>query len=219
MRYRRCRSVQRGKARGKARRQRAGGYPIACSGRSTERVQFTASLPTIAFFGISGKKVSFAAALGWVRKSSIWTSRAFAWTLIAAALLCASVVLSLRYWFLPHIESYRDDIAAAISRAVDLHVTIGRISADWDGMRPHLKLERVVVYDRSGKPALDLDRVESTIAWRSLAALELHFEALDVYRPALEVRRDAHGKLSIAGIELAIDERRHSGFAEWLLDQ
>ena len=163
--------------------------------------------------------MSFAAALGWVRKSSIWTSRAFAWTLIGGALTCAAVVLSLRYWFLPNIEQYREDIAAAVSRAASVRITIGRISADWDGMRPHLMLERVVVYDRSGKPALDLDRVESTIAWRSLATLTPHFQALDIYRPALEVRRDARGTLSVAGIELEIDRQRDSGFADWLLQQ
>ena len=163
--------------------------------------------------------MALAAALGWVRKSSIWTSRAFAWTLIAGALTCAAVVLTLRYWLLPNIEHYREDIAAAVSRAAKLRITIGSIAGDWDGMRPHLTLQRVTVYDRSDKPALELERVESTIAWRSLAALKLHFEALDIYRPQLEVRRDARGTLSVAGIELQIDETRHSGFTEWLLDQ
>jgi uncharacterized protein (TIGR02099 family) len=163
--------------------------------------------------------VSFAAALGWVRRSSIWTSRAFAWTLIAAALSCAAVVLSLRYWFLPNIEQYREDIAAAVSRAANLRITIGTISADWDGMRPHLKLERVSVYDKAGRRALELERVESTLAWRSLAAFTLHFQALDIYRPSLEVRRDARGVMSVAGIELETKERKDGGFTEWLLQQ
>ncbi|MES2561972.1 MAG: hypothetical protein V4637_04520, partial [Pseudomonadota bacterium] len=61
--------------------------------------------------------MSLAAALRWAGRSSLWTSRALAWTLIAAALTCAAVVLSLRYWFLPNIEHYRQDIAAAVSRA------------------------------------------------------------------------------------------------------
>jgi uncharacterized protein (TIGR02099 family) len=163
--------------------------------------------------------VSFAAALRWAGRSSLWTSRAFAWTLIAAALVCASVVLSLRYWILPNIESYREDIAAAVSRAVDLRITIGRISGNWDGMRPHLKLENVTVYDRAGRSALELARVDSTLAWRSIPALRLHFHALDIYRPALAVRRDVQGRLSVAGIQLDADDRRRGSFAEWLLQQ
>ena len=163
--------------------------------------------------------MSFAAALRWAGRSSIWTSRAFAWTLIAAALSCAIVVLSLRYWVLPNIEQYREDIAAAVSRAANLRITIGRISADWDGMRPHLKLEDVTVYDKAGRRALELTRVESTLAWRSIPTFRLHFHALDIYRPALDVRRDAHGNLSVAGIQLEMDDRRGGGFTEWLLQQ
>ncbi|MDB5904512.1 MAG: hypothetical protein JWM26_3390, partial [Betaproteobacteria bacterium] len=163
--------------------------------------------------------MSFAAALGWARRSSIWTSRAFAWTLIGAALSCAAVVLSLRYWFLPNIEQYREDIAAAVSRAANLRITIGAISADWDGMRPHLKLTDVSVYDKAGRRALDLERVESTLAWRSLPAFTLHFQALDIYRPSLEVRRGARGVMSVAGIELEMKERKGGGFTEWLLQQ
>ncbi|HET7160040.1 MAG TPA: hypothetical protein VFI62_13670, partial [Burkholderiales bacterium] len=141
-----------------------------------------------------------------------------AWLLIAAALVCAAVVLSLRYWFLPNIEHYRQDIAAAVSRAANLRITIGRISADWDGMRPHLKLEQVTVYDEQGRRALDLARVESTIAWRSIPTLRPHFHSLDVFRPTLAVRRDAKGRLSVAGITMRLEDKK-STFSEWLLQQ
>jgi uncharacterized protein (TIGR02099 family) len=33
------------------------------------------------------------------------------------------------------------------------------------------------------------------------------------------VRRDARGRISVAGIELDLDERRHAAFSEWLLEQ
>ena len=163
--------------------------------------------------------MSPAAALRWLKLSSLWTWRALAWTVLGAALACAVFVLTLRYWFLPNIEQYREDIAAAVSRAANVSITIGRISADWDGVRPHLKLEQVSVYDRSGRRALDLGRVESTLAWRSLPALRLHFYALDIYQPTLEIRRDANGVLSVAGIELQTEDRDRAGFTDWLLAQ
>lgn len=159
------------------------------------------------------------AALRWVKTSSIWTSRALAWTLIGVAFACAALVLSLRYWFLPNIENYREDIAAAVSRAANVRITIGRISGDWEGMRPHLKLEDVSVYDKAGRRALELSRVESTLAWRSLAVFNVHFHALDIHRPSLAVRRDARGVVSIAGIELQDDYQQRGGFVDWVLQQ
>jgi uncharacterized protein YhdP len=163
--------------------------------------------------------VSPTAALRWLRLSSVWTWRALGWIVVAAALGCAVVVLALRYWFLPNIELYREDIARAVSRASDLRITIGRISADWDGVRPHLKLQDVNVYDKAGRRALELGRVESTLAWRSLPAWRLHFHELDIFQPTLEIRRDANGVLSVAGIELRLENRDRAGFTDWLLAQ
>lgn len=162
--------------------------------------------------------MTFTAALRCVRQSSVFTSRALLWSVLGAALACAFFILALRYWFLPNIETYRDDIAAAVSRAANVRITIGRISGEWEGIRPYLKLEDVTVYDKAGGRALELKRVDSTLAWRSLAALQLHFHALDIYGPALEVRRDANGVFSVAGIAVEAN-RNQGGFTEWLLEQ
>jgi uncharacterized protein (TIGR02099 family) len=163
--------------------------------------------------------VSFAAALRWVRTSSIWTSRALVWGIVGVALTCAFVVLGLRYWVLPNIESYREEIAAAVSRAAKVRITISKITAEWDGMRPHLIVDGVTVFDKAGRRALELERVESTISWRSLAAFNLHFHSLDFHRPQLDVRRDSKGVLSVAGIELEMKDDKRGGFTEWLLEQ
>ncbi|MEN3354537.1 MAG: hypothetical protein V7640_2695 [Betaproteobacteria bacterium] len=163
--------------------------------------------------------MSLAAAARGLKTSSIWTSRALVWIAVAAGLSCAVLVLALRYWILPNIEHYREDIAKAVSRAAKVRITIGKISADWEGIRPHLVLENVSVFDKSGRRALGLERVESTIAWRSLPAMNLHFHSLDIYRPSLDVRRDSKGIVSIAGIELQTEDRKRGGFSEWLLEQ
>jgi uncharacterized protein YhdP len=153
-----------------------------------------------------------------MRTSSLWTTRALVWSAIVAALACAAVILSLRYWLLPNIDSYRDDIAAAVSRAANARITIGRISAEWEGVRPRFKVERLSVFDKEGRPALELERVESTLSWRSLLQFGVHFRALDIHQPTLAVRRDANGVISVAGIEMKGGEQR-AGFGEWLLQQ
>jgi uncharacterized protein (TIGR02099 family) len=147
--------------------------------------------------------------------------RVLTWSVLAIGLAFAGVVLALRHWVMPDIESYREDIARIVSEHTRQKVTIGAIHAQWDGLRPQLVLERVTVRDAAGRSALDLSRVDTTLSWRSLLALELRFHALDIYRPTLAIRRDARNVVSIAGVELAEGEGGNggNGFADWLLRQ
>jgi uncharacterized protein (TIGR02099 family) len=154
----------------------------------------------------------------WVGISSLWAYRVLTWSVLVLGLVFAGIVLGLRYWVLPNIESYREDIARVMSERARQKITIGRIHANWDGLRPQLKLENVTVYDAAGRPALELARVDNTLSWLSLLAFELRFHAADIYQPTLNVRRDARGIVSIAGIELARGEDG-GGFADWLLRQ
>ncbi|HKX52163.1 MAG TPA: hypothetical protein VJM47_00025, partial [Nitrosospira sp.] len=55
------------------------------------------------------------------------------WVLIAVAAVFSVLLLSLRYWLLPNIEQYRENLASAISHASGQYVTLGEISANWDG--------------------------------------------------------------------------------------
>ncbi|HSN40802.1 MAG TPA: YhdP family protein, partial [Burkholderiales bacterium] len=114
---------------------------------------------------------------------------------------------------------YREDIAQAVSRAAGQRITIGKISGNWDGMRPELKLENVTVLDAAGQPALELSRVDSTLSWRSLAAFEPRFHSLALYRPVLNLRRDPSGTIWVAGIAVSHKPDESGGIADWLLRQ
>lgn len=153
----------------------------------------------------------------WLHLGTVLAYRIITWSALAVAFVLALVVLSLRYWFLPNVERYRGDIAQAASAALGQRVTIGRITANWDGLRPELVLEDITVFDRTGRPGLELKRVDNTFSWLSLLVLEPRFHEIEIHRPALEVRRDARGTLWIAGIELK--DGQGSGFADWLLRQ
>ena len=89
----------------------------------------------------------------------------------AAFFAFALVFLALRYWLLPNVERYREDIVAAISRSIGLPVKIGALATDWQGLRPRLSISEVRVYDRDGREALVLPTVENVVSWRSLFAL------------------------------------------------
>ena len=147
-----------------------------------------------------------------------WCWHRLVWIIALGLLLVAGSVLALRYWVLPHIESYRETIAQSVSQAAGQRVTIGKITADWDGLRPRLNLGNVVVYDKTGRAALTLQRVDSTLSWRSVIWRQPLFHALDFYEPALDIRRDKNGVVSVGGIEMGGDGGE-GGFSDWVLSQ
>lgn len=148
----------------------------------------------------------------------MWLWHKAVWITVACVLLIAASVLALRYWVLPNVDSYRDTIAQSVSKAAGQRVTIGSISADWDGLRPRLRLGEVVVYNKAGRAALTLQRVDSTLSWLSVALWRLRFHALDFYQPALSIRRDKMGLISVGGIEMSGDTHE-GGFSDWVLSQ
>ena len=156
--------------------------------------------------------------LKWVGISSLWVYRVLTWGVLVLGLAFAGIVIGLRYWVLPDIASYREDIARVMSERVRQKITIGTVHANWDGLRPQLKLENLTVYDAANRPALELARIDTTLSWLSLLTFEPRFHAADIYQPTLNVRRDARGVISVAGIELARGEDS-GGFADWLLRQ
>jgi len=130
----------------------------------------------------------------------------------------ALIFLSLRYLVLPQVEDYRGDIERMLSAGITLPVSIERIDAQWSGLRPNLALRGFVVRDREGRPALALDRVDAEISWRSLFTLGLRLERLEIVAPELNIRRDAGGRIFVAGLPLA-PENEQGGIANWLLAQ
>ena len=137
----------------------------------------------------------------------------------AAFFAFAALVLALRYWVLPDIERYREDIVAAMSRGIGLPVRVGRIEAGWLGLRPQITLSDVRIHDAQGREALVLPSVHNVIAWRSLLHGELRMHQLAIDGLRLGVRRDAAGDLYIAGTKLARGSAGGPGFGGWLLGQ
>ncbi len=142
--------------------------------------------------------------------------RLLGWTLFAAYLAFAALILTLRYSVLPNIEHYRADIERLASQALALPVRIDRIDAGWAGLRPDLRLSGVSVSDGNGRPALAFSRVEAILDWSSLLRAQLRLSLLAIDEPVLHVRRDTAGKLFVAGIPVSDGP---STFPDWVLAQ
>lgn len=163
--------------------------------------------------------MSLAAVRSRIQSSSLWIYRALTWAVLVTGFVCAAAILGLRYWILPDIGAYREDIAQRLSGAVQQKITIGGLNANWNGLRPQLAFEQVVVHDAEGRAALELPRVEATLSWRSAALLQINFHSLDIYRPVLTMRRDSRGALTVAGIPLKLEEQDDGAVSRWLLGQ
>jgi len=140
------------------------------------------------------------------------------WCVLFGAMLVSMLLLTLRYWLLPDIGKYRNEIAMAISQASGQKIDIDGIHANWTGLRPHLLLHGVRVFDSSGNPAVDFPQIQGTVSWRSVLHGELNFHEIVIDQPALFAQRDADGYLNIAGAVLNNAQQENS-FLDWLLRQ
>lgn len=144
--------------------------------------------------------------------------RVFAWGAGLSYFVFVALALLLRYALLPQIETYRPQIERLLSQGMGQEVCIGRIEAHWQGINPDLTLFDVHVADGEGRPALAFSRIEAILSWWSLPSAQLTLDLLRIDEPQLNLRRDAQGRIFIAGIPLAQDQDDRS-IMQWILAQ
>ena len=152
-----------------------------------------------------------------IKRTVIWFYSVATYLLWLGIILFAIVVLGMRYFVLPEVHGKKDFIAEEASKAAGLRVTIGNIEASWEGLRPHIDLFNVTLYDEQNRPALTLEHVEAEPSWLSLAVGEVRLASLVVHKPSLVMRRQQDGAIYVAGISLRGPSRPQ--FPNWLLRQ
>jgi uncharacterized protein (TIGR02099 family) len=145
------------------------------------------------------------------------TARWLLGLLIAAWLLLALSVVVLHAWIVPRIGDFRGALEAQASKAIGVPVRIGSITARAEGLFPAFELRDVVLQDAEKREALRLVRVVASVSPRSL--WRLNFEQLYIEGPQLDVRRDAQGKLHVAGLHMDTDTTGETRAADWFFAQ
>ncbi len=153
-----------------------------------------------------------------LRHGSLWLTRLVLWSTLTLVTLVLVGAATVRYVVLPNVGDYREQIAAAISRAANQQVRIGAVSGEWDGLRPRLALRAVQVFDSGGGERLALASVDAQLSWTSLLALEPRFRSIRLERLSFEVRRDTAGRFWVAGMPFQHGDAG-GGFGDWLLEQ
>jgi len=137
---------------------------------------------------------------------------------VLTGIVAAVSFSALRFWILPDIEKYHNDVTQLASRALGLPVVIGKIEADWQGIRPHLLFTDVRLLDSQGGNALVLKRVDNVVSWMTLLTGELRLHRLEIDSPDLLIRRDKQGYIHVAGLQLA-ESSGDGKLSDWLLHQ
>ncbi|MDQ0015034.1 uncharacterized protein (TIGR02099 family) [Variovorax boronicumulans] len=106
---------------------------------------------------------------------------------------------------------------AQASKAIGVPVRIGSITARPEGLFPAFELRDVVLQDADQREALRLVRVVASVSPRSI--WRFSFEQLYIEGPQLDVRRDAQGKLHVAGLHMDTDTTGETRAADWFFAQ
>ena len=141
---------------------------------------------------------------------------------VLLAVLAGTVLvawLTLHWAILPHIDQWRPRIQAEASRALGVPLRIGELSVRASSWIPGIELRDVVLLDSQQRPALTLPRVVAALSPRSLLAFELRFEQLFIDGAELEVRRDAQGRLHVAGIDFGATGPEDGSARNWFFKQ
>ncbi len=153
-----------------------------------------------------------------IKRLSLRISRiAIYFVLLSIALIIVAALL-LRFFVLPSIDSYKDQIAHYASNTAGQKITIGKINASWDGINPHLDLVNIDIFDSQNRSALNFKHIESNISWLSIPLFEARVSKLIIHSPELIIRREADGKLYMAGIDMS-GKSTSPDFPNWLLKQ
>ncbi len=150
-----------------------------------------------------------------------WLVRLLLWPVLLLWIALMLAWIALHWLILPHIQEWRGPIEARASAALGLEVRIGAIEARTHGWVPSLELRDVRLLDAQARAALQLPRVAVSITPQSLLDLRVNFDQLLIDGPELEVRRDATGRIFVAGLDLGggvsgSDDRKA---ADWFFAQ
>ena len=152
-----------------------------------------------------------------LKKTLRWVYRSILWLMVTMLAIILIAALVIQFWMMPNIGRYKNDIAAYATKAARQKIVIGNITADWQGINPHLTLSNIDIFDAQNRPALQLKKTDILISWLSLPLLEPHLTELAIHAPELTLRRTASGEIFVAGISMSGESK--PGLPNWLLRQ
>lgn len=132
-------------------------------------------------------------------------------------LLFGATWAALHWWIVPRIGDFRPQLQAQASKVLGVPVRVGAVLAHSGGLMPSLELSDVEMLDGAGRVALSLPRVLVTLSPRSV--WHLGFEQLYIDQPELDIRRDASGRITVAGLDVSGAGGSNQDALNWFFSQ
>lgn len=135
--------------------------------------------------------------------------------IVLACLLLAAV----QFWFLPHLNDYRQQLAQELTLQIGRPVVIGQVRGEWRGGHLLFKLSGFQVNDQKGAAALSVAQAQGELSWWSFLRVDLIFRKLDLQGALLRLGKDAEGHLWLGDLPLKQGSGDQNALPNWLLRQ
>ncbi|MBH9551712.1 YhdP family protein [Inhella gelatinilytica] len=151
----------------------------------------------------------------WLRRGL----RALLWMVLGLWFVVLGLWLLLHWWILPNLDRWRPQIEAQGTQWLGAPLKLGAIEVRTGGWIPVVEVRDVQLLDPQGRPALQLPRVTAALSARSLLTLTPRLEQLFLHEPQLALRRDAQGRLWVAGQLMRNGGSENNALLDWLMRQ
>ncbi len=142
------------------------------------------------------------------------------WVSVALAGLITVGWIAIYGLIVPRIGEFRPMLENKLSSSLGMSLRIGQIQAHIDGVMPTFEMSQVRLLDAQGRDALVLQKVTAALSPQSL--LDWGFDQLIIERPEIAIRRNAAGRISVAGLDMdaaaAPSSEPHMA-ADWFFSQ
>jgi uncharacterized protein (TIGR02099 family) len=142
------------------------------------------------------------------------------WASLMVAGLMAVAWIAIYVLIVPRIGEFRPMLENKLSDSLGMSLRIGQIEAHINGVMPTFEMTQVRLLDTQGRDALVLQKVTASLSPKSL--LDWGFDQLIIERPEIAVRRNAAGRISVAGMDVdatASSAGESRVVADWFFSQ
>lgn len=121
---------------------------------------------------------------------------------LAIVLFFGLGIAALKYWLLPNIHFWKEPIAETLTQALGTPVRIGHIKVKWQGFKPEIELNHVVVLNQKQEQVLNIPYAFGQMRLSSLFHWKPHFAHLEIRGLRLDVYQDTDGQFELIGQSL-----------------
>lgn len=122
------------------------------------------------------------------------------WILCAVLLIGLAVLVQSGRSLFPLLNNYPDTVSEYLSDTLELNIRFARLEAEWDGLKPSVRLHELVIDDREGNRLTRADQAQLRLnLFSSLLQARLAWDKIELRRAHLSLRQGDDGYWGLPG--------------------